>query len=79
MVLLFTQYTPITPSDGRWEDPGYKEKYWEAVADTVEGYAPGFKASVVGKEVLTPWDLEETFGLTGGVGGVNIENLSGCG
>ena len=32
----------------------------------VERYAPGFKASVVGKEVLAPPDLEAEFGLTGG-------------
>ena len=29
-------------------------------------YAPGFKASIVGKEVLPPPDLEAIFGLTGG-------------
>jgi len=33
----------------------------------VEDYAPGFKASVLGKDVLTPPDLERIFGLTGGV------------
>ncbi|CAE1250300.1 Pyridine nucleotide-disulfide oxidoreductase domain-containing protein 2 [Acanthosepion pharaonis] len=29
-------------------------------------YAPGFKASIVGVDILTPPDLEKTFGLTGG-------------
>ena len=29
-------------------------------------YAPGFKASIVGKEVLPPPELEAVFGLTGG-------------
>ncbi len=29
-------------------------------------YAPGFKSSVAGREVLCPPALEETFGLTGG-------------
>ncbi len=38
------------------------------VFDTVEEYAPGFKKLIVGKEVLTPPDLERIFGLTGGVG-----------
>ena len=33
---------------------------------TVSRYAPGFKASIVGKEVLPPPDLEAVFGLTGG-------------
>ena len=34
--------------------------------DTVERYAPGFKASIVGRQALSPLDLEETFGLVGG-------------
>jgi phytoene dehydrogenase-like protein len=33
---------------------------------TVDRYAPGFKASVMGRQALTPVDLERTFGLTGG-------------
>ena len=32
----------------------------------VEAYAPGFRSSIVGYEVLTPDVLEATFGLTGG-------------
>jgi phytoene dehydrogenase-like protein len=65
--LLFTQFTPMSPSNGSWEDPTFKEKYANSVFNIVEQYAPGFKESIVGKEVLTPWDLEQTFGLTGGV------------
>ena len=34
-------------------------------------YAPGFKSSIVGKEVLPPPDLERIFGLTGG----KIDNI----
>ena len=38
-----------------------------AVFNSIEDYCPGFKELVVGKEVLTPPDLERIFGLTGGV------------
>ncbi|KAL5471396.1 hypothetical protein EMCRGX_G029511 [Ephydatia muelleri] len=38
----------------------------DLVFDCIEEYAPGFKQLVVGKEVLTPPDLERIFGLTGG-------------
>lgn len=38
-----------------------------AAFDWVEKYAPGFKKSVVGRDILTPPDLERIFGLTGGV------------
>lgn len=37
------------------------------VFDVIERYAPGFKDSVIGRDILTPPDLEKTFGLTGGV------------
>lgn len=65
--LLFTQFTPISPSNGSWSDPNFKEAYANKVFDIIEEYAPGFKASIVGTDVLTPWDIEQTFGLTGGV------------
>ena len=32
----------------------------------LEAYAPGLAASVVGRQVLTPLDLERTYGLVGG-------------
>ena len=34
--------------------------------DTVEFYAPGFKASVIARKILSPLDLEREFGLVGG-------------
>lgn len=37
-----------------------------AILDTVDGFAPGFRQSVIATEVHTPWDLEEKFGMTGG-------------
>ncbi len=34
--------------------------------DTIEAYAPGFRASVIARTILTPLDLERDFGLVGG-------------
>ena len=34
--------------------------------DTVESYAPGFKASIIARQILSPLDLEREFGLVGG-------------
>jgi len=42
-------------------------KLYLQVFDSVESYAPGFKESIVGYEVLPPPELERIFGLTGGV------------
>ena len=55
--LFFTQYTPYTLSNGKVWDDQTKEEYANLIFDTVEAYAPGFKRSIVGKEVLTPPDL----------------------
>ncbi|RZF43771.1 hypothetical protein LSTR_LSTR009194 [Laodelphax striatellus] len=63
--LLFTQFTPYKLAGRSWTNE-VKEEYANIVFDSIEDYAPGFKSSVVGKEVLSPPDLEEIFGLTGG-------------
>jgi phytoene dehydrogenase-like protein len=34
--------------------------------DTVNRHAPNFKASVLGRQIMSPLDLERTFGLVGG-------------
>jgi phytoene dehydrogenase-like protein len=66
---IFLQYTPYRLRDeaGRpqsWHD--VKEAYADRVMDLIEEYAPGFKRLVLHRQVLSPLDLEETFGLTGG-------------
>jgi phytoene dehydrogenase-like protein len=33
---------------------------------TVDRYAPGFASSVIARQILSPLDLERTFGLVGG-------------
>ncbi|POO02529.1 NAD(P)-binding domain containing protein [Trema orientale] len=66
VVSLFTQYTPYKPSDGSWEDAAYRESYAHRCFDIIEEYAPGFRSSVIGYDMLTPPDLEREFGLTGG-------------
>jgi phytoene dehydrogenase-like protein len=51
--------------DGKdWDD--VKDHVADHIIDTVTAYAPNFKASVIGRQVLSPKDLERTFGLTGG-------------
>ncbi|XP_060602331.1 LOW QUALITY PROTEIN: pyridine nucleotide-disulfide oxidoreductase domain-containing protein 2-like [Ruditapes philippinarum] len=66
VVLLFTQYTPYTLADGQTWDDQTKNEYADTVFNSIEQYAPGFKESVVGRDILTPPDLEAVFGLTGG-------------
>jgi phytoene dehydrogenase-like protein len=62
---LFCQHVAPQLPDGRsWSDA--REEVADLMIDTVDRYAPGFKASVVGRAALSPFDLEQVFGLTGG-------------
>uniref|UniRef100_A0A2K6FHI7 Pyridine nucleotide-disulfide oxidoreductase domain-containing protein 2 n=1 Tax=Propithecus coquereli TaxID=379532 RepID=A0A2K6FHI7_PROCO len=66
VVSLFTQYTPYALAAGKVWDEQERNAYADKVFDWIEAYAPGFKASVVGRDILTPPDLERIFGLPGG-------------
>lgn len=61
---LFVQYAPTNRE--LWRDPAKKEQFADLVFDVIEEYAPGFKDLVIYRDLLSPLDLEETFGLTGG-------------
>jgi phytoene dehydrogenase-like protein len=62
---LFCQHVAPELPDGRsWDD--HREEVADLMIETVERYAPGFQASVVGRQALSPLDLERTFGLVGG-------------
>ncbi|WP_309643827.1 NAD(P)/FAD-dependent oxidoreductase [Phenylobacterium sp.] len=62
---LFCQHVSPVLSGGRsWDD--HREEVADLMIATVEAQAPGFAASVVGRQVLSPLDLERTFGLSGG-------------
>lgn len=61
---IFLQYTPYDLREGDWRT--LKEPYADRVMDLIEEYAPGFKRTVLHRQVISPLDLEETFGLTGG-------------
>jgi phytoene dehydrogenase-like protein len=38
----------------------------DTIIDTVEAYAPGFRKSILGQQILSPLGLERKFGLSGG-------------
>jgi phytoene dehydrogenase-like protein len=62
---LFCQHVAPKLPDGRsWDDA--RETVADLMIETVEAYAPGFKASVIARQILTPLDLERDFGLVGG-------------
>jgi phytoene dehydrogenase-like protein len=62
---LFCQHVaPELPEGASWDD--HRDTVADLMIDTVDRFAPGFKGSVLGRQVLSPLDLERTFGLTGG-------------
>jgi phytoene dehydrogenase-like protein len=65
LMSMFTQYAPYELRDGEWSD-ALRNEYADRCFDIVEQYAPGFKASVIDRHLLSPVDLENVFGLTGG-------------
>jgi phytoene dehydrogenase-like protein len=62
---MFTQYFPYKLAPGLSLE-AEKEKYADRCFDLMSQYAPNFKRSVIARQVLSPVDLEQRFGLTGG-------------
>lgn len=81
VVQLFVQYAPYTlanPQDS-WADPDFKQRFVDRVLRIVEEYCPGFMASIVGMDALSPLDLERVFALEGGSishGGLGLNQLA---
>jgi phytoene dehydrogenase-like protein len=62
---LFCQHVAPELPDGRSWD-AVRDEVADHMIATVDRYAPGFAASVVGRQALSPLDLERQFGLLGG-------------
>jgi phytoene dehydrogenase-like protein len=65
VVQLFVQFAPyaIDPKIGHWADPNFKNAFADRVFSIVDEFCPGFSSSVIGRDVLSPLDLERVFGL----------------
>jgi phytoene dehydrogenase-like protein len=62
---LFCQHVaPELPEGKSWDD--CREEVADLMIETVDRCAPNFKASVLGRQIMSPLDLERTFGLVGG-------------
>jgi phytoene dehydrogenase-like protein len=62
---LFCQhFSPNLPNHLDWNK--IREPAADLVIATVTEYAPNFRASVLGRMILSPLDLEQRFGLVGG-------------
>ena len=63
---IFVQYAPYELEGGPATWPEHREAFGDAVIDTLEEYYPTIKDDILHRQVLSPWDLEQEFGLTEG-------------
>ena len=62
---LFCQHVaPVLPNGASWD--AHREEVADVMIDLVNSHAPNFKAAVLGRQIMSPLDLERTFGLIGG-------------
>ncbi|MBI3670103.1 MAG: NAD(P)/FAD-dependent oxidoreductase [Acidobacteria bacterium] len=72
----FVQYASYKLKEGTWEEK--REAFGDAVVETLAEHAPNIKNITLGRQVLTPLDLERDFGLTEGnifQGELSLEQL----
>ncbi|MBR0551684.1 phytoene desaturase family protein [Stakelama marina] len=62
--LFCQQFAPTLPDGRSWDD--MREAAADTIFDLIESFAPGFRASVIARQIHSPLDLERKFGLTGG-------------
>jgi phytoene dehydrogenase-like protein len=61
---VWMQSAPYQLRESNWNNQ--RDVLGDAVVNVIEDYAPGFKNSILHRQVLTPLDLEQVYGLTGG-------------
>ncbi|QQS40445.1 MAG: NAD(P)/FAD-dependent oxidoreductase [Acidobacteriota bacterium] len=75
----FVQYAPYNIREGAENWPEKRDAFGDAVIDTIEEFCPDIRECIVGKQVLSPWDIEKITGLTEGnifQGELSLEQLA---
>ncbi len=58
------QYAPYDLQGGDWNDE--RERLGDAIIETLSQYAPNLQSLILNRQVITPLDYEQTYGLTEG-------------
>jgi phytoene dehydrogenase-like protein len=61
---VYIQYAPYKLKKGDWSSR--REEFADNAIDALSSYAPNLKELIVARQVITPLDLEETYGMSGG-------------
>jgi phytoene dehydrogenase-like protein len=80
VISCFVQYAPykLAPELGTWDDNGNRDRFGDAVINRIAEFAPNIRDIIIGRQVLTPLDIERTMGLTEGnifQGELSLEQL----
>jgi phytoene dehydrogenase-like protein len=73
---IFVQYAPYDLANGSWDD--HRDAFADRCISILAQYAPNIENQILHRQVLTPLDLEQTYGLTGGnimQGAMSLEQL----
>jgi phytoene dehydrogenase-like protein len=76
VMTTFIQYVPYKLREGTWDEK--RELLGDRVVKKIAEYAPNVPKSIIARQVLTPLDLERTYGLTEGNifhGDLSLEQL----
>jgi phytoene dehydrogenase-like protein len=65
VMCIFAQYAPYTLKDAVW-DQALKDRFADRCLEALAEYAPNIKDIILHRQVISPLDLEEEYGLTGG-------------
>lgn len=64
LLSMFVQYAPYNLKEGNWDD--LKDGFADRCIAKLAEYAPNVPAAIEHRQVLSPLDIERTYGLTGG-------------
>ena len=73
---IFVQFAPYELREGSWDEE--KEPFADRCIELLSRYAPNIPNAIEHRQVLSPLDLERTFGITGGnimQGAMNFNQL----
>jgi phytoene dehydrogenase-like protein len=64
VMTCFVQYAPYRLREGTWDEK--RDALGDAVVDALEAFIPNIKKIILGRQVMTPIDIERVAGITGG-------------
>jgi phytoene dehydrogenase-like protein len=66
MMSVFVQYAPYELKKGLKWDEKHREAFGDAVVNAIAKYSPNLKDLILHRQTVSPLDMEQEYGLTGG-------------